>query len=133
MFVIFSRQVETILGKSVLERPPGLKRLYSKTMSLNSWNHTHRLHCCTEQRTHFFMPCPSRTLGRIETMLHSDRFGLAYDSSPFRLVFGHPYQVPADHINPSQRSSTWPSSLSLWSASQELLLGAMVGHPLHMA
>ena len=40
--------------------------------------------------------------------LHSDRFGLAYDSLPFRTVFhyllpvGHPYQVPADDVNPSQ-------------------------------
>ena len=40
--------------------------------------------------------------------LRSDRFGLAYDSSPFHLVFhyllpvGHPYQVPADHVNTLQ-------------------------------
>ena len=45
----------------------------------------------------------------LETMpLHSDRFGLVYDSSPFRTVFhyllpvGHSYQVPADDVDPSQ-------------------------------
>ena len=69
----------------------------------------------------------------LETMLHSDRFGLVYDSSPFHPVFhyllpvGHPYQVPADHVNPSQWSSTWPSLLPLSSAPQELLQGRWSG------
>ena len=52
----------------------------------------------------------------LEAVLHSNRFGLAYHSSPFRPVFhyllqlpvGHPYQVPADYVNPWQQSSTWP-------------------------
>ena len=88
-----------------------------------------RTHAHTHAHTHFLTPCPLRMLGRIY---------LVYNSSPFCPVFhyllpvGHSYQVPADHVNPSQWSSTWPSLIPLWFAPQELLLGAMVGHPLHM-
>ena len=49
------------------------------------------------------------------------------------LPVGYPNQVSADHINPMQWSSPWPSSLPLWSASKEVLLGAMVRHPPYMA
>ena len=49
------------------------------------------------------------------------------------LTIGHPNQVSAYHVNPSQRSYPWPPSLPFWSAHEELLLGAMVRHPLHMA
>ena len=49
------------------------------------------------------------------------------------LPVGYPNQVSADHVNLMQLSSSWPSSLPLWSAPEKLLLGAMVRHPLHMA
>ena len=52
--------------------------------------------------------------------------------SPFLyhlLAVGQFHQVFTDHINPSQGGSTsWP----FWSALQELLLGAIIRHSLHM-
>ena len=68
--------------------------------------------------------------------LHSDRFGLAYDSSLFRPVFH--YLLPVGHPTTSLlitliHRSEVPPPLPLWFAPQELLLGAMVRHPLHVA
>ena len=97
--------------------------------------HTHT-HTCT-----FLLYTLSiKDVGRdLEMMLlRCDRFGLAYDSSPFHWSFttSCPWSTHQVLLIRSIHLSVDPPGLLLillWSTSQGLLLGAMVRHPLHFA
>ena len=82
--------------------------------STHTYTHKHtHTHIHTHTHTHTHTLLYTLTIKDVEQDLemmpiHSDWFGLAYDSSPFCPVFryllpvGHPHQFPSNHVDSSQ-------------------------------